>query len=146
MDKPTLIKGTRFVDDRGVVTYCNDFDMSEVKRWYMLENWREGFIRAWHGHIREAKWIMCVSGVAIECVAEMVDTGEEYYLLEPDRYTLHPNGDVLYVPPGYANGHKNLVQGTRLIHFSNLLHEDTKGDDVRFDYRIHGWVWEEEYR
>ena len=143
MDKPQLIKGAVHVDDRGMVTFCNDFDMSEVKRWYMLENYQQGYVRAWHGHIKEAKWITCVSGAAVEAVAYMCYDWE-WNIGESDieRFTLHPNGDVLYVPPGYANGHMNLVQGTRLIHFSNMLHEDTVGDDVRFDSSIHGWVWE----
>lgn len=165
MDKPQLIKGAVHVDDRGMVTFCNDFDMSEVKRWYMLENYQQGYVRAWHGHIKEAKWVTCVSGAAVEAVMKikkMVPGGERehpndlianckktkelFFVSEPERYTLHPNGDVLYVPPGYANGHMNLVQGTRLIHFSNLLHEDTVGDDVRFDSSIHGQVWEVEPR
>ena len=147
MDKPRLIKGAVHVDDRGMVTFCNDFDMSEVKRWYMLENYQEGYVRAWHGHINEAKWITCVSGAAVEAIVQMhYDWEWNIEGGDVERYTLHPNGDVLYVPPGYANGHMNLVQGTRLIHFSNLLHEDTVGDDVRFDSSIHGQVWEVEPR
>ena len=140
-DKPTMIKGAVFVDDRGIVTYCNDFDMSEVKRWYMLENHQEGYVRAWHGHITEAKWVVCVSGAAVVCAAG-IKAMNNAYKYSPYRFTLHPNGDVLYIPPGYANGHMNLVTGTRLIHFSNMLHGDTAGDDVRFDSSIHGWVWE----
>jgi len=145
-DKPTMIKGAVFVDDRGIVTYCNDFDMSEVKRWYMLENHQEGYVRAWHGHLKEAKWVTCVSGAVVECAVKLIKPLTEWQLSilgdNVYRFTLHPNGDVLYIPPGYANGHMNLVTGTRLIHFSNMLHEDTAGDDVRFDSSIHGWVWE----
>ena len=166
MDKPTLIKGAVHVDDRGRVMVNNDCDMTAIKRFYMLENHREGFVRAWHGHIKEAKWVVCVSGVAVECAAKLIpnivkrtvpvpgsyndymvlDEDTEYSLDDPDRYILHPNGDVLYIPPGYANGHKNLVPNTRLIHFSNLAYEDTEGDDIRFDANIHGGVWEEKWR
>jgi len=189
VNKPRLIRGGAHIDDRGVVTFCNDFDMSEIKRWYMLENYEQGYVRAWHGHIKEAKWVVCVSGVAVEAAfpihylrwhtiaKELVpctllpceslqqivrDVFDELisnhyainydkflldhskYLVfpEPDRFTLHPNGDVLYIPPGYANGHKNLTLGTRMIHFSNLAQDETVGDDVRFDSSIHGWVWE----
>ena len=146
MSHPCIIKGGVAVDDRGRVTFCNDFDMSDVKRFYMLENHQEGYIRAWHGHLREAKWVTVVSGVAVVGVAIMYSIDDAPLKIgnagKCERFTLHPNGDVLYIPPGYANGHMNLVQGTRLIHFSNLLHEDTVGDDVRFDSSIHGWVWE----
>ena len=137
---PKLIKGGAFVDDRGTVTFCNDFDMSVIRRFYILENWQEGYVRAWHGHIKEAKWIVCVSGAAIVGAGAMLKG--KVGIDHPDRFVLHPNGDVLYIPPGYANGHKNLVQGTRLIHFSNLTQEETKGDDIRFNADNHGWVWE----
>ena len=160
MDKPRLIKGGVDVDDRGIVTFCNDFDMSEIKRFYMLENHEQGYVRAWHGHIKEAKWVVCVSGVAVVGVAEMVgssktrcpdpdaygkwiDVGVERFALhEPESFTLHPNGDILYIPPGYANGHKNLVTGTRVLHFSSMTMEEAGEDDYRFDSSIHGWVWE----
>jgi len=148
VDKPRLIRGGVHIDDRGAVTFCNDFDMSEIKRFYMLENYEQGYVRAWHGHIKEAKWVVCVSGVAVEAAVEMFNRGNrgEYELHTEKscvtRHVLHPNGDVLYIPSGYANGHKNLTLGTRLIHFSNLAQDETVGDDVRFDSSIHGWVWE----
>lgn len=143
LDVPRLIKGGVAVDDRGVVTFCNNFDMSTIKRFYMLENHQEGFVRAWHGHIKEAKWIMCVSGVAVVGVAKIIfEYNESPDLDSPDSFILCSDGDVLYVPPGYANGHKNLIRGTRLIHFSNLTLGESEDDDVRFDAGNHGWVWE----
>lgn len=165
MDKPYIIKGGVAIDKRGRVTFCNGFDMSEVKRFYMLENHEVGYIRAWHGHLVEAKYVVCVSGVAVVGVAEIEKVGaslpfsslpppsDVYYfatsklrmlfaIKEPTAFTLHPNGDVLYIPPGYANGHKNLVANTRLLHFSTLTHEESLGDDYRFDAGVHGWVWE----
>ena len=144
MGEPRLIKGGSFIDDRGIVTFCNGFDMGKIKRFYMLENWQEGYTRAWHGHFKEAKWIVCVSGAAIVSAIKIDYFAERRQIddVSINRFVLHPNGDVLYIPPGYANGHKNLVQNTRLIHFSNLYQKDTKGDDVRFDASIYGHVWE----
>ena len=148
--KPYLIKGGVAVDDRGAVTFCNDFNMADVKRFYMLENHEAGFIRAWHGHVTEAKWITVLSGVAIVAVVKMDRiqgthmSGWKYD--EPQRYIMHANGDVLYVPGGYANGHKNLVAGTRVMHFSNLTMDEAKGDDYRFDWNIYGDVWEAKFR
>ena len=144
MDEPRIIKGGVAVDDRGRVTFCNDFDMSDVKRFYMLENHQEGYIRAWHGHLREAKWVTAVSGVAVVATAKMYDPqvlhGSDVIFREEvvkgkslnkevwpnniydiSRHILHPNGDVLYIPPGYANGHMNLVTGTRVLHFSDTV-------------------------
>ena len=135
MDKPRIIKGGVAIDDRGVVTFCNDFDMSEVKRFYMLENHQDGFVRAWHGHKYETKWVIVLSGVAVVCVAEMLyDLGgipiSMHHNIETiKRFVLHPNGDVLHIPAGYANGHMNLVQGTRVMHFSDKTLEEV-GDEV----------------
>jgi len=148
MNKPYLIKGGVAVDDRGIVTFCNNFNMAGVKRFYMLENHEAGFIRAWHGHVTEAKWIVVVSGVAIIGVAEMRLLYDDSYDLfrPPYRYVLHANGDVLYVPGGYANGHRNLVAGTKVMHFSNLTMDEAKGDDYRFSWDSHEEIWEAEYR
>lgn len=148
MDKPTIIKGGVAVDDRGVVMFCNDFDMTPVKRMYTLENHEQGFVRAWHGHLKEAKWVMCMSGAAVVAVVELTVGG---LMIEdschgPEAWTLHPNGDILYIPPGYANGHMNLVTGTQVMHFSSMTMKETEGDDYRFDAGIHGWVWEVERR
>ena len=155
MDAPHLIKGGVAVDDRGIVTFCNEFDMTDVKRFYMLENHEAGFVRAWHGHKREAKWITVVSGVAIVAAVKMppsfmsktptLEQLEEMFE-EPHRYVLHANGDALYVPPGYANGHENLVLGTRVVHFSNMTMDEARGDDYRFSWEMYRHVWEAEYR
>jgi hypothetical protein len=32
-----LIKGNRFVDDRGIIRFNNEFDMTAVKRMYLIE-------------------------------------------------------------------------------------------------------------
>jgi dTDP-4-dehydrorhamnose 3,5-epimerase-like enzyme len=135
--EPYLIKGGVAVDDRGVVTFCNEFDMSKVKRFYFLENHRQGFVRAWHGHRREAKWITVLSGVGIIAVAKL--NGDKLEL--PQRYTMHANGDVLYVPGGYANGHKNLVPNTKVMHFSNMTIDETVNDDIRIPAYVYGSTW-----
>jgi len=41
-------KGAVFSDDRGFLRFVNDFDFSDVKRFYQVENHKKGFIRAWH--------------------------------------------------------------------------------------------------
>ena len=54
--EPTLIDGGLSVDDRGQVAFANGFDFEGVKRFYLVSNHRQGFVRAWHAHRREAKW------------------------------------------------------------------------------------------
>ena len=58
MDAPWLIEGGLAVDDRGIVSFVNDFDFAGVKRFYMVSNHKAGFVRAWHAHKHEAKYVM----------------------------------------------------------------------------------------
>ena len=46
MDTTNLFIGGQAVDDRGTVSFVNDFDFNNVKRFYQVENHRRGFIRA----------------------------------------------------------------------------------------------------
>ena len=43
-------------DERGQVTFVNDFDMTDVKRSYVVQNKLLKTVRAWHGLQNEKKW------------------------------------------------------------------------------------------
>ncbi len=58
--EPKIIDAAISVDDRGSLTYCNSFYFEGVKRAYMVENHRQGFIRAFHGHKFEGKYVQVV--------------------------------------------------------------------------------------
>ena len=62
---PELIQGGTYTDARGVVRFCNDFDMSAVKRFYTIANSAEQPVRGWIGHKRETKWFSPLKGVTI---------------------------------------------------------------------------------
>ena len=63
--EPVLHNGGLAVDDRGAVGFVNGFDFAGVKRFYTVRNHRGGFVRAWHAHRREAKYVTAVSGAAL---------------------------------------------------------------------------------
>ena len=58
MSNPTLYEGGVGVDNRGEVGYVNDFNFVGVKRFYWVSNHRSGFVRAWHAHRVEEKYVM----------------------------------------------------------------------------------------
>jgi dTDP-4-dehydrorhamnose 3,5-epimerase len=64
-DVVNVIPGGIAVDDRGMLSFCNGFNFKDVKRFYMVENFAPGFVRAWHGHKEEGKYVTVVSGSAI---------------------------------------------------------------------------------
>ena len=62
MQEPVLIKGSFFSDSRGTILYNNDFDASEVKRIYFIENNNMNFLRGWQGHKIEQRWFSVANG------------------------------------------------------------------------------------
>ena len=71
-----LFSGGRHVDARGILRFCNDFDMSAVKRFYTIANSVEQPVRGWIGHKRETKWLFPLKGVT-EIIVEPMDDGRE---------------------------------------------------------------------
>ena len=71
MGEPSIIKGGIHVDVRGLLRFCNDFDMSEVKRFYTITNSAEQPVRGWIGHKRETKWFFPLRGQTIMDVEPM---------------------------------------------------------------------------
>jgi len=147
-NKPQLIEGGLAVDDRGQLSFANNFDFKGIKRYYMVENFSTDTIRAFHGHLKEAKYVLVVSGSAIVAGVELDNVKKPSKKKEVHRFVLSarkPN--LIYIPSGYANGFKILEPGTKIIFFSTSSLEDSKGDDYRFppDY----WgdnVWKVEDR
>jgi len=133
------IHGGLFADDRGFLRFINDFDFNDIKRFYQVENHSKNFIRAWHGHKKEGKYVYVAQGSAL--VGAINLDSEEIY-----KTTLTSQSpSILFIPPGFANGFKTLEKNTILMFFSTSTLEESKGDDLRFDYDK--WdIWEEDYR
>ena len=133
---PHIIEGGLGVDDRGEVAFVNDFHFDGVKRFYMVSNHRAGFVRAWHAHRREAKYVTAVQGAAV-VAAVAVDNWQTPSKEAPvNRYVLSADKpSVVFIPAGYANGFMSLTADTKLVYFSTSTVEDSRGDDVRFDAR-----------
>jgi dTDP-4-dehydrorhamnose 3,5-epimerase-like enzyme len=130
------INGGLAVDDRGVVRFVNEFDFKDVKRFYAVNNHNKGFVRAWHGHKNEAKYVTVLQGSAI-VAGVLIDNWEHPAKdLKINKFLLSDKKpSVLYIPSGYANGFMTLEDNTQLIFFSTLNLEDSLGDDIRFDAR-----------
>jgi dTDP-4-dehydrorhamnose 3,5-epimerase-like enzyme len=144
-DRVRLLRGGLAVDDRGQVSFVNDFDFAGVRRCYMVENHRSGFIRAWHAHRREAKYVHVVSGAALVCAVQIDDWQAPSKEAEIHRHVLSERAPaVLYIPAGYANGFMTLADRTKIQFFSTSSLEDSLQDDVRYGARYWDpWTVEE---
>jgi dTDP-4-dehydrorhamnose 3,5-epimerase-like enzyme len=139
--KPVLIEGGLAVDDRGQIVFANDFDFKGVKRFYMVSNHRDGFVRAWHAHKKEAKFVLAVDGAAVLGAVKIDNWEIPSKDNEVHRFVLSSTKpSILFIPAGYANGFLTLTKETQLIFFSTSSLEESKGDDYRFDARY--WdIW-----
>jgi len=134
-----VLNGGIAVDDRGSVRFVNDFNFEGVKRFYQVENHNRGFIRAWHGHKKEGKYVYVTSGSALIGVVNM-ETEEISKFVLSDK-----SPKVLWIPPGNYNGFKSLEENTKILFFSTTTLEESLGDDIREEHNK--WnIWEENYR
>ena len=136
-----LIKGDLFIDDRGSVAFINDFNFAGVKRFYSVTNHRPQFVRAWHGHKKEGKYVSVVQGTALFGAVKIDSWESPSKDLDVSKFVLsEKNPAILYIPPGYANGFMSLVENTRLIFYSTSTLAESNGDDYRYDARL--WdIW-----
>lgn len=146
MAEPRLIEGGVGVDDRGAVGFVNAFDFAGVKRFYTVRNHDVGFVRAWHAHRAEAKYVTAVAGVVLVGAVEIDDWEAPARDRRVWRYVLASSRPaVLYIPPGYANGFMSLTSDAVALFLSTATLEESRGDDVRYPAR-HWDIWSIEER
>jgi len=146
MSEPVLYTGDVAVDDRGELMFVNEFDFAGVKRFYTVRNHRAGFVRAWHAHRREAKYVTVVTGAALVGAVAIDDWDAPSRDAPVKRFVLAAHRPrVLYVPPGYANGFMSLTADAHVVFFSTSTIEESLTDDVRYDPR-HWDIWTVEER
>lgn len=139
MEKTTIINGGIAIDDRGSLRFVNDFSFSDVKRFYQVENHDINFIRAWHGHRFEGKYVYVAKGTALVGAVNL-ETEEISKFVLSDK-----SPKILFIPPNYANGFMNLEKDTIIMFFSTSTLDESKGDDIRFPYDK--WnIWNKDYR
>lgn len=146
----TMITGGLATDDRGTLRFVNNFNPSEcqIKRFYQVENHAKGYIRAFHGHLIESKYVYVVRGSALFVAAEMLQDGSG--LKDPgdlQKVVLTANKPSIYfIPAGYANGFKTLTDDTVVIFYSTVTMEEAVGDDYRLPYDVIPGIWAEDFR
>lgn len=137
--KSELMNGGLAVDDRGAVRFVNDFSFSDVKRFYQVSNHKRDYIRAWHGHNHEQKYVYVAKGAALVGAVNM-QTEEIFKFVLSDK-----KPSILKIPNGFANGFKTLEEDTQILFFSTSTLQESLNDDIRFAYNK--WnIWEEDYR
>lgn len=131
------VAGGKAFDDRGSLTFINDLDLSQFKRFYIVENHAKGFVRAWHGHKKEAKAVVVVSGSALVAAVKVDNWESPSKDLKVERVVLSAEKPAaLLIPAGYANGFMTLTESAKVMFLSTSSLEESAGDDFRFDARL----------
>jgi len=140
--KPELVNGALFTDDRGKVQSMNTLDLSVsgIRRFYVVSNHQQGFIRAFHGHMFETKYLYVLTG-AISVKTTPVD-----FSTKVDTYNIGM-GSMLVIPAGYYHGFKTLTVDTKVLVLSNSTLQESMLDDLRLPYDHFGLdIWKDNYR
>jgi dTDP-4-dehydrorhamnose 3,5-epimerase len=135
--KPEILEGGIHVDERGELVYNNNFDLSSVKRMYIIRHKDVSVIRAWQGHRQEHKYFKCIKGSFVVAWKKIDDFSKpnndkdaEYIIL---KETVN---NVLSIPLGYANGLKALIPGSEIMVFSDHALGASLDDKIRFDKNL----------
>ena len=129
---PQVFSGGISLDDRGHLRYFNDLPLNTV-RMYVVDNHDTGFVRAFHGHLKESKLVFVPQGMAhficfpilsSECYDEMYKGIREFTLSSKVP-------QMLLIPAGWYHGYKTFSQDTQVIFFSDRTLNQSIDDDVR---------------
>lgn len=142
-EKPFLIKADIALDDRGQLVFSNEFDFKDrgIRRFYVISNYKQGFVRAWHGHKNESKYVLVIKGSAVVGAVKIDDWKNPSKNLEVQKFVLSAQKpSLLYIPAGYANGLMTLTEDTQVFFLSTSTLNESKVDDFRFDAKY--WdIW-----
>ena len=131
---PKLIEGGNFSDNRGTLSYVNDFSFKDIERFYIISNSDAHPLRAWQGHKLDAKNFYCLSG-SFRIHYLKIDNWEnpsKDLAIETVILTVSES-KILHIPAGYANAIESLELDSKLISFSTLPLSNVSEDDVRYD-------------
>ncbi|WDO14463.1 WxcM-like domain-containing protein [Flavobacterium sp. WW92] len=142
--EPKIIQGGTYEDERGKLSFVNDFDLSAVKRYYIIEHPDTSVIRAWQAHKKEQKWFQVISGSFLVAVVRPDNWEKPSEKLEVRKVILKADkNQVLHIPGNFANGFKALEPNSRMIIFSDFSVEESSKDNFRFESQM--WLdWKNE--
>lgn len=130
--KPILILGRSHQDKRGVLKYNNNFDVTLVKRMYIIENIDTFFVRGWQGHKIEQRWFTAVTGEFKIALIKIDDWKNPSKTLEKITFKIsNKSADVLYVPQGYISSIQAITEASKL-----LVMADYRINEIQDEYRF----------
>ena len=130
-----LIKGSKFIDNRGLLLFNNNFDLISIRRSYIIENLHLKIRRGWKGHLVEKRWFLCTKGSITIFVAKIDDLNSGIsrnlsFKLDDSEMS------ILYVPEGNATLIKQELDQSRIMVFSDYILGESNDEDLRWENNI----------
>lgn len=126
-------------DHRGQIRFVNDFDMSQVKRFYIIKNMNLDLVRGWRAHRMEQRWFYVLSGKFAVDVVKIDDWSQASPDLPVEKIILDTNEHrVMHLSTGYGTAFQALELGSEVLVFSDYGIDNAPNDDYTYplDYFI----------
>ncbi|WP_156305385.1 WxcM-like domain-containing protein [Sphingobacterium endophyticum] len=128
-----FIQGGIAKDQRGQIRFVNDFDMKEVKRFYIIKNSDLELVRGWRAHRIEQRWFYVLSGCFSLGIVKIDDWNNTSRDLEIEEIILDSNqNSLIHVPSGYGTAFKALTPNSELLVFADHYIDHADLDDYTF--------------
>lgn len=134
------IQGGIAKDHRGQIRFVNDFDMTQVKRFYIIKNADISLVRGWRAHRMEQRWFYVMSGSFTVDLVKIDDWSNASPNLPIERRVLKAlENQVLHVPVGYGTAFQALEPDSELLVFADFSIENAVKDDYTWpkEYFVH---------
>ena len=137
MGELNFIQGGIAKDDRGQIRFVNEFDLSLVKRFYIIKNADTELIRGWRAHRIEQRWFYVLSGSFSVDLVKIDNWENPDPKLPIENVVLHAKDmKVMHVPAGYGTSFRALEEESELLVYADYPVSHASLDD---------YTWEEDY-
>ncbi|WP_282629968.1 WxcM-like domain-containing protein [Empedobacter sedimenti] len=127
-----IFEGKKHEDERGIITFNNEFDASEIKRIYTIENHSLDFIRGWQGHKVEQRWFAAMKGRFEISVIKVDDFENPSKNLTVNTYELSDEAlTYLHVPAGCITAIQAKDSNNKLLVLADFAIGEVQ-DEYRF--------------
>ncbi|ERJ57733.1 WxcM-like domain-containing protein [Sphingobacterium paucimobilis] len=125
-----IIQGGIASDHRGAIRFVNEFDMTQVKRFYIIQNKDTELVRGWRAHRIEQRWFYVLSGSFMLDTVQIDNWEQASPNLDIERRVLKAEDkQVIHMPIGYGTAFQALEEGSELLVFADYGIEHAPQDN-----------------
>lgn len=133
------IQGGVTKDNRGQIRFVNDFDMSLVKRFYIIKNADTELVRGWRAHQIEQRWFYVLSGsFSVDLVQIDNWATPSKNLAVENKILCSTDMQIFHLPVGYGTAFRALEPHSELLVYADHGIDHASNDDHTYplDYFV----------